>query len=628
MAFLRIANLCKSYNITHTRKQTVLNGIDLKLEAGEFVALLGESGCGKSTLINILGGLDMDYTGSIVFKGEFLRDYDERQLDNFRKQHIGMIFQNYNLIGTMTLAENVEIAMTLTAVDKKTRRKRAEDLLRMVGLARYASKYPHQLSGGQKQRVAIARALANNPTMILADEPTGALDAESADLVIRILKKIADSGKLVIVVTHSEKVASECSRIVRMENGVIAEDKVICGTHRFKGCGRTVPAKKVKTTELGALAVRNVGHDIKRSALISLGISIGIAAVVLILCLSSGLSDYVQNMYSEQSTSLQIIVYKSGNSDFNAAQIEEVEGTEGVASVVRSLTAEDCSFSYAATESSGTLGTLREYYDTFAPEILYGSLPDGDGQILVNETFAEIVTEGGIISCIGETLTVTRDTVSVDLTISGIYYDYTDDADESMNAYCSGSAVSELLGSPSGCNTLLVTVEDSTYITAVTEDIESYGFETPRDDYSQSAETMQEYIDYAAGILTAIGAPSLCVSAIMILIVMNISVVERTKEIGIMRSIGARKADIRKVFLIESIFLGLAGGVLGIIECLIISTIVNVICLMTLSSMIISYGVGYYFLGLALCVIIGAVAGILPSFKASELDPVEALHAE
>lgn len=137
MALLRVANLCKSYHITKTQKQDVLKGIDIEFKSGDLVALLGESGCGKSTFINILGGLDTDYTGSVVIKGEFIRDFSEKQMDDYRKKRVGLIFQNYNLISHMNIVENVEIAMSMSDIDKKTREERALDLLRMVGLDAY-----------------------------------------------------------------------------------------------------------------------------------------------------------------------------------------------------------------------------------------------------------------------------------------------------------------------------------------------------------------------------------------------------------------------------------------------------------------------------------------------------------
>jgi ABC-type lipoprotein export system ATPase subunit len=220
-SLLRMANIEKSYFITKTQKQDVLKGINAEFDRGELVALLGESGCGKSTLINILGGLDSEYTGSVVVKGQFLRDYSQKEMDDYRKKRVGLIFQNYNLINHMTIIENIEISMQMSDIDEKVRKERAMDLLKLVGLSDHAKKLPTQLSGGQKQRVAIARSLANNPSIILADEPTGALDKESEDIIMKILKKIVESGKLVIIVTHSQIVANQCSRVVYIDEGKI-----------------------------------------------------------------------------------------------------------------------------------------------------------------------------------------------------------------------------------------------------------------------------------------------------------------------------------------------------------------------------------------------------------------------
>ena len=210
MAYLRIANLKKKYRISRTEYQEVLKGLNVEFKRGELVAVLGESGCGKSTFMNILGGLDNDYTGSVVYDGQFFKDYTEKQLDDWRKHKVGMIFQNYNLISHMTVAENIEIAMTMTRHSKGKRQKRVESLLKRMGLEGMGEKLPNQLSGGQRQRVAIARAIANGPEIVLADEPTGALDKEAAAQVMSILKKIADSGRLVIIVIHSQKVANQC----------------------------------------------------------------------------------------------------------------------------------------------------------------------------------------------------------------------------------------------------------------------------------------------------------------------------------------------------------------------------------------------------------------------------------
>lgn len=189
MAYLTLANVKKEYNVSRTESQTVLKDINIEFKQCEMVALLGESGCGKSTLINILGGLDNNYFGSIIINDRFLKDFTEKEMDDYRKKQVGMIFQSYNLISHLNVIENVMIAMEISGFSEKRQRERAMKLLKVVKLEDYADKMPNQLSGGQKQRVSIARALANNPEMILADEPTEALDKDSVELVMLILKK-------------------------------------------------------------------------------------------------------------------------------------------------------------------------------------------------------------------------------------------------------------------------------------------------------------------------------------------------------------------------------------------------------------------------------------------------------
>lgn len=282
MAYLRIANLKKSYRVSRTETQQVLRGINVEFKRGEFVAVLGESGCGKSTFMNILGGLDQDYTGSIVLDGEFLKDYSEKKLDDYRKSRVGLIFQNYNLISHMSVHENIEVAMTMSNIDRAERKARTQEILAQVGLSEYADKLPNQLSGGQRQRVAIARALANTPEILLADEPTGALDKDSAEQVIQILKKIAESGKLVIVVTHSQKVASACSRILTIDDGVIKSDDKQYAVSTKTTKAQTAKIQNIGLKELFKLAYSNILQTKKRSLLVSVGMSIGIAAVILV----------------------------------------------------------------------------------------------------------------------------------------------------------------------------------------------------------------------------------------------------------------------------------------------------------------------------------------------------------
>jgi len=628
MALLKIANVNKSYNITKTQKQDVLKGVNIEFKSGDLVALLGESGCGKSTLINILGGLDTDYTGSIVIKGDFIRDFSDKQMDDYRKKRVGLIFQNYNLISHMTIKENVEIAMAISDIDEKVRLERAMDLLKMVGLANFKNKLPNQLSGGQKQRVAIARALANNPTIILADEPTGALDKNSADLVMKILKKIAESGKLVIIVTHSQKVADECSRVIKLDEGIIVDDKTTNKLHIDSKRDKEIVPKSIKTKDLANLAYKNVNQNKNRSLLVSLGLSIGIAAVLLILCLSSGLTSYVNNVYGENLQSTQLTITKTSDTNFTSTQISYIEELDGIEDLTETFAIYTASYSIDDSITFTSIDKIQTYYDDYQPTLLYGSIiadTDTTYYVLVNETLATVLGDGSLISCVGQTITI-KGTSTKTFIISGIYQDNSDSPTDT-NVYVSETGMQALANTSSlSTNMIYITASDVTYMSALKSDLTALGFTVYQED--SSVDSVLEYIDLGTSILTAVSAISMVVSAIMIFIVLYISVTERMKEIGILRAVGARKKDISNMFLFEAMLLGLVGGIFGVLICATLSIITNVICLSTLSYSLISYNVGYYLIGIFASVIISVLAGIAPAIRASDLDPVEALRAE
>ncbi len=623
-SLLRIANIEKSYYITRTQKQDVLKGIDAEFDRGELVALLGESGCGKSTLINILGGLDSEYTGSVVVKGQFLRDFSTREMDDYRKKRVGLIFQNYNLISHMTIVENVEIAMQMSDIDHHVRKERALELLNLVGLESHAQKLPSQLSGGQKQRVAIARALANNPSIILADEPTGALDKESADVVLQILKKIVESGKLVMIVTHSQLVANECSRIVKIDDGKIVSNETKYKLNTKGKYEKVIMPKPIKNKDLSKISLRNLIQTKSRSLLVSIGMSIGIAAVVIILALGSGLKDYVKEVYADNLQSSQITITKDDYDDFSSTQITTIDDLEGVTNVVESYIITSSLYTYGDIEEDH-VGSLSAFYDDYYPSLIYGAI-GGDGTIIINESFASSLSDDSILASIGTEIEISYGIYVNTYTITGIFDDQST-GNAKNNALISGDDL-EAFVEPYDLDTniLYISLTDITYVNAVLDDLDALGYETFQDD--SSAQTVINYIELGTKVLTGVGAISMVVAAIMIFIVLYISIVERTKEIGILRAIGAQKRDIRRMFIFEAAMLGVAGGVIGVIFSVLVTLATNSITSMSLKTTLISYNVLYYVLGITLSVFVSVLAGISPSIKAADLDPVEALRYE
>ena len=306
-----------------------LKGIDLSFRKSEFVAILGPSGCGKTTMLNIIGGLDQYTEGDLVINGRSTKEYKDRDWDAYRNHSIGFVFQSYNLIPHQTVLQNVELALTLSGVSKSERRERAKKALEQVGLGNQFHKRPSEMSGGQMQRVAIARAIVNDPDIILADEPTGALDTKTSEQVMDILKDIS-KDRLVIMVTHNPELAEQYStRIVRMLDGVIQEDsspltekEIQMEEVRDKNAQDEAASNKKKkpsmsfATSLG-LSMKNLFTKKGRTMLTSFAGSIGIIGIALIYAVSQGFQNYIDAIQEETLSSYTLYIMQT-NTDLSA----------------------------------------------------------------------------------------------------------------------------------------------------------------------------------------------------------------------------------------------------------------------------------------------------------------------
>ncbi|MBO5774326.1 MAG: ABC transporter ATP-binding protein, partial [Clostridia bacterium] len=315
---LRLINIKKTYAEKTDSAVNALKGINLEFRDCEFVSILGQSGCGKTTLLNIIGGLDRYTDGDLIINGKSTLDYKDRDWDTYRNHSVGFVFQSYNLIPHQTILENVELSMTLGGVPKAERRKRAKEALIAVGLEEKIGKKPNELSGGQMQRVSIARAIASEPDIILADEPTGALDTETSKSVMALLKEISKT-KLVIMVTHNPELANEYSdRIIKMLDGVVIEDTNPCETASqeiVEGEGKKDIVYKKKNSSMNFLtALRLSGKNLiskyKRTIITSLAASIGIIGIAIILSVSSGMQAYIDKTMLD-STSFNYVAISS-----------------------------------------------------------------------------------------------------------------------------------------------------------------------------------------------------------------------------------------------------------------------------------------------------------------------------
>ena len=315
---LILKNIKKVYNINTNDNVIALDDVSINFRQSEFVSVLGPSGCGKTTLLNIIGGLD-DYTkGDLIINNISTKKFKDRDWDSYRNHQIGFVFQNYNLITHQTVLSNVELALTLSGVNKKERHQKAIKALEEVGLKDQINKKPNQLSGGQMQRVAIARALVNNPDIILADEPTGALDSKTSIQIMELLKKIS-KNKLIIMVTHNEKLAETYStRVIKLLDGKIINDTN--PYEQVKENKKNLNNKKISMNFLTALSLsfNNLLTKKGRTILTSFAGSIGIIGIALILSLSNGINNYIKKVEEDALSSYPLTIE---NTSFDSSEL-------------------------------------------------------------------------------------------------------------------------------------------------------------------------------------------------------------------------------------------------------------------------------------------------------------------
>ncbi|HHW47479.1 MAG TPA: ATP-binding cassette domain-containing protein [Clostridiaceae bacterium] len=648
MALIEVKDLSKEYKISEHTSQQVLKGVDLAMDRGEFIAVIGESGSGKSTLLNIIGGLDSDYKGSVRIRGRDLKDFTEKELDDYRKLNIGFVFQSFNLIPTYTVFENILVPADMTTMPEKIKKEKAYKLISRLGLAGLEDKMPSSLSGGEKQRVAIARALMNDPDIILADEPTGALDKKNAENIITLLKSIAAEGKLVVVVTHSPKVANQCNRIVRIEYGTISHDSGISVKSYTEDKKETggITSRSLGILRSFSTAYKNIRKNKLRNILVSLGTGIGIFSVVALMFLSKGIGNYITNQMYSQTNPLLIEITKQGVSDianrrytsfanlepFDDGDLKQLSEIAGVVSVEKgSIIIGSTTLSVEnRKENIAVLSTLNS---SFSQDIKTGSLP-GKGEILISESVADAICVD-YTELIGKkaALTIRNDDTQEVInekafTISGIVENDGSAASRLKTVHVN---FEDIAGTNGGKDTLPVnilhlTASSQDNVDFIKSEVTRLGFNINSRD--SAIKRIISFIDTVSAGLTGVAAVSLVVSGIMILVILFISVVERTKEIGTLRAIGARAADIRRIFLSEGTLLGIGSGITGILIAVIVSGATNRILYRITGTKLIAINLPNIFTGILISVGISTLASLIPAAKASRLDPVESLRHE
>lgn len=374
---LKLKNIKKTY-VTGDEKVEALKGISIEFRESEFVSILGQSGCGKTTLLNIIGGLDRYTSGDLIINGKSTKDFKDRDWDAYRNYSVGFVFQSYNLIGHQTVLSNVELALTISGVSRKERKQRAIKALEEVGLKEQIHKKPNQLSGGQMQRVAIARALVNNPDIILADEPTGALDTKTSVQVMEILKKIS-KDKLIIMVTHNPELAEKySSRIIKILDGKITDDSDPIEHQKEE---KQPDTKKRRTSMKFLTALRlslnNLMTKKGRTILTSFAGSIGIIGIALILAISTGVQNYINKVEEDTLSSYPITIEESTVDMSSLMQSMSGENTDNTENKEEGK-------AYSADIMNDMITTLSNKKQSNNLKELKKYLDDGDNEITKN----------------------------------------------------------------------------------------------------------------------------------------------------------------------------------------------------------------------------------------------------
>lgn len=665
MLLLELKNINKSYKVNEKQTFQALKDINVSFEKGELVSIIGESGSGKSTMMNLIGGLDSKFEGELLVEGKNIGSFSEKQLDAYRKDKIGFVFQNCNLIPHLSILENVTIALTLSNIGTEERTQRAKQALAQVGLEKHINKKPNQLSGGQRQRVAIARALINEPEIILADEPTGALDSETTEQVLNIIKEIANSGKLVIMVTHSEKVAAYSSRVIQILDGKIIKDQK--NAIKVKGVNEEATgeiSKENRTNQKVAkvrqnlgffsaikLAANNMKQKLKRNILVALGVSIGIMSVIMMLGLGNGIKAYFSHMIesfmnplvvevsmpqgevdpNDPKASMQAVI--GSKPTFKEENLKELAALDGVVRVEEG-------FQYIAiagansisigNKKSELMGIISATSVLTEANIAEGKLPE-EGEILVNKSSFEDL--GGDV--IGKTVelnaVIEGHTVTGNFVVSGVYTAGENNtmADTNNSMYIHYEDMAKLLeeqGAVLEPNMAYLVTEDEAVASKLKETIVDMGYGGSTQE--MMGDQMMTMLDILTLVLAGIAAISLVVSSIMILVVLYISVVERTKEIGLLRAIGARSKDVKRIFVSEAFLIGIGSGTLGIVIASVISIFVNKASLQTFDVELMNITILYVVVGVVISTVVSMIAGLFPANKAAKLDPVDSLRTE
>jgi len=645
-ALIKVSRLSRHYQ-TGDVVVKALDEVDLEIYPGEFVAIMGQSGSGKSTLMNILGCLDRPTSGSYIAGGRDVKDLDADELAGLRRETFGFIFQRYNLLNTATAEENVEIPAIYAGMPAPQREQRAKTLLTELGIGDRGHHSPAELSGGQQQRVAIARALVNNPPVILADEPTGALDSHSSADVMKLMEELNNQGRTVILITHEVEVAQHARRMITLADGQIESDSGIDKVGiAMAGAHNNVQEKNKKSNDLMVesgeaikTALRALRVNLFRTALTLLGIVIGVAAVITMLAVGNGSKQNVLDQISSMGTN--ILSIRPGAPGIRAANIATMIPADAKA-IAEQI--DNISVVVAQRNGSKTLRMGNIDYSSSIEGVSSG-YPDARDWPLKNGAFfsEQDVNSYASVAVLGTTVADIffpdgQDPLGQYILLGNIPFEIigvmeTKGADPRGNDQDDTvwvpytTAMGRLFGS-NYLTGIIVKVDDVEQIDQTEEDIttlllnrhqtEDFGVQNSAS-FLEMATATQNTLTILLG---AVAAISLLVGGIGVMNIMLVSVVERTREIGVRMATGARRRDIMMQFNIEAAVVCTIGGLIGV------TLGFSAAYVLSLFDVDIMYSVMPPVIAFTCAVGTGVLFGYLPARKAAYLDPVVALSSE
>lgn len=641
---IEIKNLNKFFGEGENRVH-ILKNIHLEIEQGDFIAIIGASGSGKSTLMNIIGCLDTASSGSYQIAGKETAKLSADQLSELRQQRFGFIFQRYNLLSTLSAQENVALPAVYTGMAKAQRLQRAAQLLEKLGLGNKIDNKPNQLSGGQQQRVSIARALMNGGDIILADEPTGALDSKSGETVMQILQQLHQEGHTIILVTHDKHIAQFANRIIEIKDGEIIQDQrqslqITARKMTQAATNRGWQFYRDQFFEALKMSINAIVAHKLRSLLTMLGIIIGITSVVCVVALGNGSQQKVLQNINSLGTNTMDIYNGTGFGDRRAESMQNltvndsetlmrqpyIESVTPNSSVSGTLTYRNNAF------TAQVRGVSEQYFNVKGIQTVAGQLFSGE-QVKQNQSVAVIDqnTQKRIFqdrNPLGQIIMINKKPLKVigivDIqNVMGVNR-------ESLNIWIPYTTAMNKISGEKKISSITVKVNQGISTAAAEKNVTALLLSRhgKKDFFILNTDSIKQTIESTTNtmklLISSIALISLIVGGIGVMNIMLVSVTERTKEIGVRMAIGAKQQNILQQFLIEAVLVCLVGGIIGII----LSGLIGFLFNRFMSEFTMLFSTFSIVVAVLCSTLIGIIFGYVPAKNAAKLNPITALSQE